>query len=95
VLPPEEVSEWIERLLAVDWPSPQPIAAALTQLARRTGDRVRDLDDAVMDRVIDRLAMHATDENELRPLKEAIHYSRSEKQVIFGEDLPEGLALTD
>jgi molecular chaperone DnaK (HSP70) len=95
VLPPEEVSEWIERLLAVDWPSPQPIAAALTQLARRTGDRVRDLDDALMDRVIDRLARHATPENELRPLQEAIHYSRSEKQVVFGEDLPEGLVLTD
>jgi hypothetical protein len=28
-------------------------------------------------------------------LKEAIHYSRSEKQVVFGEDLPEGLVITD
>jgi hypothetical protein len=67
----------------------------LTQLARRTGDRVRDLDDALMGRVIDRLAMHGAPENDLRPLQEAIHYSRSEKQVVFGEDLPEGLVLTD
>ena len=45
VIDSEEVTGWIGHLLDQNWPNPKPVGVALAQMARRTGDRSRDVRD--------------------------------------------------
>ncbi|MEO6776010.1 MAG: Hsp70 family protein, partial [Kofleriaceae bacterium] len=45
VVPVSAVKAWLGKILAWEWPDPDKAAFPLAQLARRTGDRARDLDD--------------------------------------------------
>ena len=49
VIPPAEISDWIEALITGNWANPAPAGQALLQLARKTGDRARDVDPAVVE----------------------------------------------
>ena len=58
VLPPSEVSSWIEKLLEME--AKDPIYHfVLVNLARRTSDRFRDIDEMLRERVVDWLRSHA------------------------------------
>ena len=43
VTPPAEVADWIEKILGLDWKSPKPVVAMISQLCRKTGDPLRDI----------------------------------------------------
>src|SRR5207245_2191754 len=51
----DAATAWTERLLAAEWPRPEAYAFALAQLARATGDRERDLDRDLRERLARRL----------------------------------------
>ena len=55
VVPRERAAALAERLLACPWPRPDAYAFALAQIARAAGDRERDLDPALRQRVARRL----------------------------------------
>jgi molecular chaperone DnaK (HSP70) len=93
VIPAKQAAAWIQALLEKTWPQPKPIAAALAQLARKTGDRTRDLDPAVIDAAADWLSRDPKFENNLRHLREIIPIARQEQGAIFGESLPAGIVL--
>jgi molecular chaperone DnaK (HSP70) len=93
VVPAEVVDSWIDRILQGEWGDPRPVAAALSQLARLTGDRHRDLDPQVIQQVVEWLAPHEWAEPHLRPLREVIRMDQEEEAVIFGESLPSGIQL--
>ncbi len=93
VVPPEVVSGWIDTLLARDWPNPRPLQTALVQMGRLTGDRMRDLDQAVRNRTLDWMAGHDTPASKMRCLEEVVPLDRQEETQIFGESLPSGLVL--
>ena len=92
VVPSGEAGEWLNRLMAVDWNNPKPVGAAIVQLARKTGDRMRDLAPDLMDRAIAWLEKHQLKE-ETKWLTSVRHIARQEENAVFGESLPSGIVL--
>jgi molecular chaperone DnaK (HSP70) len=97
VVPPAEVSGWIESLLDRPWPDTKPVGIALAQMARRTGDRARDLEPAVIDKIISWMTADSSTEELFAPhlkyLQGVVPLARQEESAIFGEALPAGLVL--
>jgi molecular chaperone DnaK (HSP70) len=95
VVSAETVSVWIERILSVSWRNPKPAARALSQLARLTGDRKRDLDTSMLQRVLHWLDTHGGFETYKKPLIKITPIMALEESAIFGESLPPGILLHD
>jgi hypothetical protein len=93
VVGPEEVSQWIDLLLKINWTNPRPVGMALTQMARRTGDRTRDVDKQVINRILQWMDQDKFFVPHQRYLKEIVPLERQEESSIFGESLPAGLVL--
>lgn len=97
IIPPEEVSLWVETILSQNWRNRKPVGTALAQLARRTGDRTRDLDSKVIERIIDWMSGDMHNKKyftpHLRFLKEVVPMAKQEESEIFGESLPSGIVL--
>jgi hypothetical protein len=94
VVPPDVVAGWIERVLALGAPTGDA-AFALAQLARRSGDRVRDVAGPVRTRV-ERWLREAGAPPELgRSVRDVVAASAEDEQRIFGESLPPGLSLQE
>ncbi|HET7755605.1 MAG TPA: Hsp70 family protein [Anaeromyxobacteraceae bacterium] len=90
---PKEVAEdWISRLLALPT-SRAELAFPLSQLARASGDRARDVEPEVRDAVLAALAQARAPEDVIRPVREAVALGAAEEQRIFGDALPAGLRL--
>ncbi len=98
VTPPETVMPWIDRLLTTDWASKaqqDSVGSALIQMARKTGDRSRDLPADAVDRVMTWLKENGVSEDAMRPLETATPLAKKEESAIFGESLPGGLVLRE
>jgi molecular chaperone DnaK (HSP70) len=95
VISPEEVGSWIDQLLSMNWRNPKPVAAALAQLARRTGDRARDLDATIAQRIVDWMPKDDYFYPHMKFLSEIVPLAKQEESVIFGESLPSGILLRD
>ncbi|MFZ7125348.1 MAG: Hsp70 family protein [Desulfobacterales bacterium] len=93
VVPPGEVADWIDAVLDRKWNETGPVAGALTQLGRRTGDRTRDLDPSHLERLLDWLDRTGNSDAFRRYLMEVVPMARQEETAIFGESLPSGLVL--
>ncbi len=93
VIPPAEISPWIEALISGKWTNPGPVGQALLQLAHKTGDRSRDVDSALVERIRNRLLQQGFSADQVRGLSEVIPLRKQEAGAIFGEDLPSGLIL--
>ncbi len=97
VIPPREVADWIQVLLSTDWRDPKPVAAALGQLCRQTGDRTRDMDESLRRRVMDWMSQNIQPDKlldtHIRYVQTVVAMAEQEQSVIFGEDLPAGLVL--
>jgi molecular chaperone DnaK (HSP70) len=89
----EQVAGWVEGLLAR--PGDEgTLKLTLVQLARRTGDRYRDLPAATREQVLEWLATHAAPAEYLRLVAEGGPDLDSEtRAAILGDSLPTGLTL--
>jgi hypothetical protein len=93
VVPAAEAAEWIDVIIGVDWPRPEAAAAAVCRLARKTGDRTRDVDAALVERLLAWLdeknlaGEWASRITEVRPVEQM------EQTMAYGESLPAGLIL--
>ena len=92
MVPPYEVSLWIKKIIAVKWRDAKPVANALAQMSRRTGDKARDIDPAMIEEVIEWMCENNCTSH-TRLLKEVVPMERQEESAIFGEDLPSGLVI--
>ncbi|MEW6381281.1 MAG: Hsp70 family protein [bacterium] len=107
VVPAELAEEWIIRLLETrDLPQDEKIFT-LTQLARKTPDRARNISDAVQNRVIGFLSLAREEassghgrksdpaalDQAIQSIREVSHYQTREQSLVFGESLPRGLQL--
>jgi molecular chaperone DnaK (HSP70) len=95
VVPASKVAAWLGVLLTWDWPEPDKAAFALAQLARRTGDRARDLDDALRERVADVVRGLPGGERAALLVEQVIALEAREERVALGDTLPSGLRLRD
>jgi hypothetical protein len=93
VVPPKETQRWVEAIMRQQWKNPKPVAAAVAQIARRTGDRTRDLDEALIKEILAWLAQFDNCQADLKYLKDVIPVAKQEESVLFGESLPAGIVL--
>lgn len=89
----EKAARWVQRLLEKTWRQPEATAFALTQIARCTGDRTRDLDEAVRERVAERLASFSAGQRWARQVREVVPLEAREQARILDETLPAGLQI--
>jgi molecular chaperone DnaK (HSP70) len=93
VVPRATAEDWLEKALARDFKKePHPgFAAAL--LARMSGDRERDIDPALRQRVVDKLRVGKAPDSWIAMVSEARELTEADEKRIFGEALPPGLKL--
>ncbi len=73
--------------------SSRPRFRRRAEIARMTGDRSRDLPDAVRAAVIDRLTAAGAAHAWIAMVREVVALDRSDEGRVFGEALPAGLKL--
>jgi hypothetical protein len=96
VVSSEEASRWVHGLLSWKLEASSALSRTLVQLARRTGDRARDLSPGDIDRLSDwlRQTPQAERYRELLTNPEAVLLFQ-EEEWVFGEALPAGLIVSD
>lgn len=93
VVPPAIAQIWLEQLLNVDWKKHDTAAFAAAMIARVSGDRERDLNDAIRQRVIDALIARKAPDAWRKMVSEVVDMSEADERRVFGESLPPGLKL--
>ncbi|HYN59157.1 MAG TPA: Hsp70 family protein [Rubrivivax sp.] len=93
VVPIETAQAWLDVLLALDWKQLDGAAAAAANLARRSGDRARDLPAETGERVIVRLQAHAAPPGWIARVREVVALDEAAERELFGDALPPGLQL--
>ena len=92
-LPPAVIEGWMEALLRARWESSTPFREAALSMARLTGDRTRDLNQATRDAVKKKLIASGTPELVCRPLDEVHDIAAAATLAFYGDALPIGLRL--
>jgi hypothetical protein len=88
------VTKWIRALLSMDnIQLTGDVAFGLVQLARLTGDRSRDIDSKLREKVTYRLKKAACDGHLLRHLNETVALVANEQSSALGDSIPTGLKL--
>jgi hypothetical protein len=92
VMPADAVERWIEALITVR-DSADERAFALVQMARRTGDRFRDISEPVRLRVIEWMKKNGAPVHYRHLAEHGGELREQEADLAFGESLPHGLRL--
>ncbi|MBP7148837.1 MAG: hsp70 family protein [Acidobacteria bacterium] len=95
VVPPRTAEAWLERLLARPWSADAPAAFAAALIARRSGDRERDIAPALAERVATRLAQAGAPASWQRMVREVAAFEDDDRRRALGDALPPGLRLLD
>jgi molecular chaperone DnaK (HSP70) len=93
VVPAKHANRWLEQLLGAEWPAPDKAAFPMAQLGRRTGDRSRDVDDGVREKLSGRLRKAPGGERTARLVEQVVALEAREERVALGDTLPAGLRL--
>jgi len=88
----ETASKWLDVLLDLSEFTAET-ASAVVQLGSRTDDRLRDIDDGLRQRAIDRLAAAGISDELSRALHQYVQPAQADATRIFGDSLPEGLRI--
>jgi molecular chaperone DnaK (HSP70) len=89
----EIASAWVERLLRTEWRKSDALAFTVVQLARCTGDRTRDLEDELRQRVAQRLTPLSSGERLAKQVLEVVPLEAKEQARILDESVPVGLQI--
>ncbi len=94
-VPPEVAASWLDALLALDFRFTDDAPFAVAQLARRSGDRARDLDEPWRLRAAETLDRSGAPAEWSRGILEVEALREKDEQRVFGEALPLGLHLAE
>jgi molecular chaperone DnaK (HSP70) len=95
VLPPVTAQDWLAQIAAIapDWARHEASAFAVAQIAQATGDRARDLPEALRLQIADQLeAAHAAP-SWAAMVRAPTVLDEADQRRVFGEALPPGLVL--
>jgi hypothetical protein len=92
VVPEEVVSQWIVQLSNLKL-SENLLGFAMMQLARKTGDRYRDLDDTTRSVAVRVLQRIGASEHYRKLVTEVTPLQNDDQSLIFGDMLPKGLRI--
>ena len=95
VIPLAEVSKWIDQLISYSWSNPNTAGRIVSQLARNTGDRSRDLDDKVQADLLDWMEQNDMPQDRKRRVREIVPLAYQDRDAMFGESLPQGIILRE
>ncbi|MGZ4955132.1 MAG: Hsp70 family protein [Methylobacter sp.] len=93
VIPADTVSLWLQQILAVDWKKIPQAGFAATLITRMSGDRARDIDEAMRLQVIEKLKLSKAPASWIEMVEQLKELDEKEEKQIFGEALPPGLKL--
>lgn len=92
-VPAAQAAAWLSFLLGLNLRGTAGALFAVTQLARRTGDRARDVDDALRDATLAALRTAAAPERWQQMVREVVELDAEEEAQALGDSLPLGLRL--
>lgn len=95
VVPRETAERWLTNLLPLDWRKNPPIGFAATLIARKSGDRQRDVAPDIEQAVVSRLRASKAPDSWVRLVSEFHPLDTAEERRLFGEGLPPGLMLVN
>jgi hypothetical protein len=93
VVSPLVAERWLDHLLREKWDAVPTAAAAAVLLARRTGDRARDVGERVRREVQGRLEQVGAGAEQVRAVREIVPMEERERMAFFVDGLPPGLRL--
>lgn len=91
VVPPDAVEKWIEELLNRHWNRPKEIAYAITQMARKSDDRTKDISEPLRKKITEKLTQYNWANPLIQKIYEYVPVEWEDQKSIFGESLPIGL----
>ena len=94
-IPPAEAYSWIEQLMGYVGSNPNQIGRTISQMARKTGDRARDVDEEMRTQVLDWMKSHNLADEMKRRVTEIMPLAPQDQTAMFGESLPQGIILSD
>jgi hypothetical protein len=86
---------WLDHLLREKWETVPTAVAAAVALARKTGDRARDVGDRVAREVDKRLVAASATVEQVHAVREVVRVGEAERAAFFGDALPIGLRLVE
>ncbi len=92
-LPPEVVEPWVLWVLSEKWHDVQMAAVALAEICLFTGDRVRDLDEDLRQRVAARMRTERVDSDLIESVTLGRAVDEEGTTAFLGDALPVGLRL--
>ena len=93
VVPADKVCVWLKQLMAEDWKKTPQAGFAATLIARMSGDRARDIDEATRRQIIEKLRLSKAPSSWMDMVEQIRELDEKEEKQIFGEALPPGLKL--
>jgi molecular chaperone DnaK (HSP70) len=93
VIPADTAGLWLKQMLKADWKRIPQAGFAAALIARMSGDRARDIDEAMRRQVIDKLKLSKAPASWIDMVEQFKELDEKEEKQIFGEALPPGLKL--
>lgn len=93
VMPPEAAQEFVHATLAQDWRKNETAMFAAVQMARMTGDRARDLPDALRAQVLEKMRAAGAPARWQELVERVVPMEAQDQQRSLGDSLPPGLVL--
>ena len=93
VVPPSTVDGWLNSLLQTSWDGGEKTALPIAQLGRRTGDRARDIDESVREKLAEKLNTLPSGDRMAKLVTEVVTLEAREERVLLGDTLPAGLRI--
>jgi molecular chaperone DnaK (HSP70) len=89
----EAAERWLATLMQLDWKRIEPAGFAAAHIARKTGDRSRDIDEALRQQVLLKLAASGAPAGWAAMVREVVELDHASATRMFGDALPPGLKL--
>jgi hypothetical protein len=93
VAPPDAAGRWLMELMKLDWKRIEPAGFAAAHLARKTGDRTRDIDEDLREQILQRLASVGAPAGWSALVRDVVELDQESSTRMFGDALPPGLKL--
>ncbi|MBD7960200.1 Hsp70 family protein [Comamonas avium] len=93
VMPPAAAQEFLDATLQQDWRKNETAMFAAVQIARMTGDRARDVPDAVRQQVLEKMRASGAPERWVTLLEQVVQMQAEDQKRSLGDSVPPGLVL--
>ena len=87
------VEQWLAVIMPLDWKKVEPAGFAAAHLARKTGDRTRDIGETLRAGVLQRLSAVGAPANWSAMVRDVVQLDQADEKRMLGEALPPGLKL--